>query len=82
MDLGRRVEAIAQLRSAVDVFREFGDQRSEALGLLPLGELLRQSGDVDGARDCWSRATELQETLRDPKAAETLARLAGLEPHT
>ncbi|MBC6465257.1 tetratricopeptide repeat protein [Actinomadura alba] len=80
-DLGRRVEAVAHLRSAVEVFRRFGDQRSETLGLLPLGELLLESGDADGARDCWSKAADLQEALRDPTATETRARLAGLEPH-
>jgi hypothetical protein len=48
-DLGRRVEAVAQLRAAVAVFRQFGDQRSEALALVPLGDLLRHFGGPTAA---------------------------------
>jgi tetratricopeptide (TPR) repeat protein len=77
-DLDRGPEAIDQLRQAVEVFRQFEDQRSEALGLVPLGELLQHSGDLAGAQDCWSRAVDLQEALRDPRSIETRARLTDL----
>lgn len=77
--LGRGAEATAQFQQAAEVFRGFGDGRSEVLALVPLGEVFHEMEELGAARECWRRAAELLEAQRDPKAEEIWARLASVD---
>lgn len=76
---GHLREAEAALRTALAIFDDFGDRRRQAESLILLGEVLRDSGDLHAAGDCWRQAAELYEALADPRAAEAREQLANLD---
>lgn len=65
------------LRTAVEIFDDFGDRRCQAQSLALLGDVLRDSGDPGAAGDCWRRAADLLESLGDDQADALRARLEG-----
>jgi DNA-binding SARP family transcriptional activator/tetratricopeptide (TPR) repeat protein len=76
--LGRYDEAATSYQHAVDILKEFGDKYHEARGRHQLGDVHRDAGDLDAARDAWQRALQVLDELNHPEAGEVRQKLAAL----
>ena len=74
--LGHWEQAIAGFRRSADLRHEVGDRYQEAQTLTRLGEVNRDGGDPDGARDVWRRALAILTLMRHPDADHVSALLA------
>jgi tetratricopeptide (TPR) repeat protein len=74
-DADRKPEAIDTYWQVAAHRREIGHRQGEATSLQALGTVLRDSGDIDGARAAWRRALTIFEELGDPEADRLRATL-------
>lgn len=72
--LGHFDDAIDLCHQSLTIQREMGDRRGEASALDSLGKALIQTGQTGRARESWSQAMEIFESLGDPKAVAIRAR--------
>jgi tetratricopeptide (TPR) repeat protein len=71
--------AIDTFRRAVAHRQEIGHRQGEAASLRGLGTALRDSGDVDGARQAWEQALAILDDLADSEADVVRTDLRDLE---
>ncbi len=77
---GREEDAVAGFRSAIDQLVDVGDRAEAAFGLICLGAMLNQQGQVEEARAALQRAFEFSETAHDlRRMAWACLNLADLE---
>ncbi|MGO9506235.1 MAG: hypothetical protein ACLPXZ_02435 [Mycobacterium sp.] len=62
-------------QQAQAIFRQIGDQRTEAGVLSQLGHAQKTAGQDDAARQSWQQALAIFEELHDPRANQVRARL-------
>jgi tetratricopeptide (TPR) repeat protein len=76
--LGDHQQATRCFRRALDLYREAGHHHGETDTLIRLGDLLRSTGDADGARDAWQQALATLDALGEPEADDIRAKLREL----
>ena len=72
---GRISDALDHYRQAQGIFREIGDQRTEASILVELGQAQRAGGQADAARQSWQAALDMFEELGDARAEQVRSQL-------
>ena len=72
---GRTVDAIDNYRQARAIFRQIGDQRTEADILLQFGHAQGTTGQSDASRQSSGQALVIFEELRDPRAGQVRTQL-------
>ncbi|RJQ74358.1 hypothetical protein D5S17_23100 [Pseudonocardiaceae bacterium YIM PH 21723] len=74
---GRLKPAMAALTEAGELLTGSGATRYRADALAAMGDLLRDTGDLVGAREHWTRAHALYAEAQHPQAADMMDRLRG-----
>lgn len=74
----RPAEATDTYRRAIAHRQEIGHWQGEAASLRGLGMVLRDSGDVEGARHAWEQALAIFDDLADPEADAVRTDLSSL----
>jgi len=76
--LGHHSDAAACYGRALGLCRDLGNRCGQAEALIHLGDTHQASGDARGARDAWTHALAILDSIHDPGTETVRAKLAGL----